>query len=572
MIEANELVNILISQYLNILNNDDLNDVISLLINEYRVFHDIIVIIVYSLFSSEAKSVFQFFQGITSIKVRQPFIFFLTKTTMSPNVVHLFPSITNEYFDKRNVYAFNFPKKKEEIKIINNYFTKCMNYYYEIGQNDNKSQSNTFNILICGPAGVGKSCFINQFLNEKCAKEGEGLSVTYKITSYVHPNYPIKIIDVPGFESENSVKLVQKIIENFENDMGDTKNILNLILYFHQLNERNFYSFEIEFIKYLVKLNKKIMFVLNDFNNHKKEDIKRLTDLTRKMLSKILETIPQSQNNKIDEIIYNITIIKLKQNICENNYIEKEEEYDKEDNKEIPIIINQCYGMDMLFLKIYDMFRNHKIHFEEINTSKDIKELWMKVKNYELLRKIKEIQDCEVNIKIECSKLILSYSKKHFFDLFNDYGKNVIKLLEEIQKLNKRNKYSDFDAVYKTMKNYINTLKDKDKENTINNFFSLLKEDKENFVNKGFDLNADNYNKESILIGYIFLRIFNNGLGFYDEDSRTILNNYCIFLNNAIDGFLKLSHEWKETYEDLKNHKSKKEWINKFFILKLPKE
>ena len=59
-----------------------------------------------------------------------------------------------------------------------------MNYYHEIGNNFINNKSQTFNILICGKAGVGKSSFINQFLNEKLAKEGEELSITKEITIF----------------------------------------------------------------------------------------------------------------------------------------------------------------------------------------------------------------------------------------------------------------------------------------------------------------------------------------------------------------------------------------------------
>ena len=47
---------------------------------------------------------------------------------------------------------------------------KCMKYYHEIGT-FKLNMSHSFNILICGPAGVGKSSFINQFLQEKKEKD-----------------------------------------------------------------------------------------------------------------------------------------------------------------------------------------------------------------------------------------------------------------------------------------------------------------------------------------------------------------------------------------------------------------
>lgn len=98
---------------------------------------------------------------------------------------------------------------------------KCINYYHEIGT-FKLNMCHSFNILICGPAGVGKISFINQFLQEKQAKEGEGLSVTHEITKYIHSKYPITIFDTPGFERYDTVKMVRYTIEEFENNINES--------------------------------------------------------------------------------------------------------------------------------------------------------------------------------------------------------------------------------------------------------------------------------------------------------------------------------------------------------------
>ena len=116
---------------------------------------------------------------------------------------------------------------------------KCMNYYHEISISK-LNNSHSFNILVCGPAGVGKSTFINQFLEEKQAKEGEGVSVTHEITKYFHPKYPITIFDTPGFEDENTVNMVFNTIKKFDEEIKNTKNHLDLIIYYTQLKERTF--------------------------------------------------------------------------------------------------------------------------------------------------------------------------------------------------------------------------------------------------------------------------------------------------------------------------------------------
>ena len=107
-------------------------------------------------------------------------------------------------------------------------------------------------------------------MHDKIAKEGEGLSITNKIKSYIHPKYPIKIFDTPGFEDESTVKIIKREIENFDKDMIDSNRHLDLILYFNTLGGRIFYAMEIELIKWLFTENKKIFLFLMIFKIIKK--------------------------------------------------------------------------------------------------------------------------------------------------------------------------------------------------------------------------------------------------------------------------------------------------------------
>jgi GTPase SAR1 family protein len=97
----------------------------------------------------------------------------LTKKDNNPNILDLFQFVTNEFFDKRNVFAKKFPANAKEIEDIHNFFLKCMYYYNEVRDSENDVQVHTFNILVCGVAGVGKSSFIKQFLKEKLQKKEE---------------------------------------------------------------------------------------------------------------------------------------------------------------------------------------------------------------------------------------------------------------------------------------------------------------------------------------------------------------------------------------------------------------
>ena len=83
------------------------------------------------------------------------------------------------------------------------------------------------------------------------AKEGER-SVTHEITKYIHSKYPITIFDTPGFEGDDTVKMVRNTIEEFEKNINESKNHLDLILYYTQLKQRSFFQMEIELIKKLM--------------------------------------------------------------------------------------------------------------------------------------------------------------------------------------------------------------------------------------------------------------------------------------------------------------------------------
>ena len=67
------------------------------------------------------------------------------------------------------------------------------------------------------------------------------------------------------------------------------------------------------------------------------------------------------------------------------------------------------------------------------------------------------------------------------------------------------------------------------------------------------------------------LKRFENEIGQYDDKSKNFLRELCTSLNRAIEGFLDLSKEWESTYKSLKAHKSDKDWVNKYFIVEVPK-
>ena len=256
-----------------------------------------------------------------------------------------------------------------------------MNYYHEIDNNDINGHLNTFNILICGQYGTGKSTFINHFIHEKVVKEGEFLFETHKIKSYIHPKYPIRIFDTPGFENDYSVKICKNTLEEFDKDMKDLNKHIDLIIYFKKLQLMNFYCIEENSIKWLFTENKMIIFVLSIFGNIKKADIMKSYEATKDYIKKIINPIEKDKLNKInhEKILDNIVIIKLKQSLDE--YVDEDEEGK---NK---IKIKQWYGVDSLFIKIFDLFVNQRVSRYEIDKAKYTKEILNEIKKKNHLKK-----------------------------------------------------------------------------------------------------------------------------------------------------------------------------------------
>ena len=558
-IKMNEEYNNLIDKYYRDSDYNQLNEKISELLAKYTKFYDVLIIIANKLLDTNSRIIFKYFQGLNKNKSKSPFMLFLTKKDNSPKVLDLFELIDNEFYDKRNVYAYKFPTNDIEIELINKFCINCMNYYHELGNCDNNFENHTFNILTLGQAGTGKSTFINQFIKEKVAKEGEGILSTHKITSYLHPNYPIKIIDTPGFENLNSVLNIYKLLNEFETKTKEPKKRIDLILYFINMNERCFLSIEIELVKFLIIRKKKIIFVLNKIRIYSQREVRRLTEIFKESLIKIAKSMPEYKYMYIDNITDNIITIKLKQDTFQ-------EETEEEDKEKEHIIIKQCDGMDKLFKRIHEMFEKHKISIIELEKNIDNYKLIDFVKKYELLEHFRRVEDEYIYIIINSARLILSYGKTSLFGLFFKENKRK-ELLEQLISMNS-DKYKDTDSLYNKIEDQINQIKNKDE--VVNDFFNSLLNLRKYFDTSEIDFEAF-YNNHTILIGYFCLKEFEKEYGQYDIKTTEYLKELGGKLNVAIDGFFEISKEWENIYKSLKEHKSNEEWLNKYFIVKIPK-
>jgi predicted GTPase len=328
----------------------------------------VIIISVNSLLDEDSKFLFKNLQNFRI----QPIILYLTKNENCPNIEDLYKIITDLcFYDKRNLYAFRYPTNDIDKIMIKN---KLMNFIYYYHEWDSLPSINEdiFNILILGESGSGKSSFINQFLQEKKAKE-----MTGKIAKYFHPKYPITIFDTPGDLSYKGII----------NEIGE--NNIDLILFFITSRNIDLLNSKIQLIKEIIRKNKEIVIIYNTFGIDENENT-------------IKNILRQVNSNKI---IDNIIKINLKQ------YIEEKD--NKEDNH-CNYKINKCYGMDSLFNYIYEIFKPYIINVFNLEYQ-NLKYEKIDINSFKYWERIKSICNKNNNLKTNAIKIILSYSTKSFF-------------------------------------------------------------------------------------------------------------------------------------------------------------
>jgi len=110
----------------------------------------------------------------------------------------------------------------------------------------------TFNILVIGRPGSGKSTLINILLNRRKAREGIGESVTQIVSKYVHDKYPLAFEDTPGFENAQDLEKIIYFINTSNNIFKQGKNKFHLVLYLiNSSNERTFIGEEVKLIQFI---------------------------------------------------------------------------------------------------------------------------------------------------------------------------------------------------------------------------------------------------------------------------------------------------------------------------------
>jgi len=73
------------------------------------------------------------------------------------------------------------------------------------------------------------------------------------------------------FWNENTINIIFNTIKQFDEEIKNTKNHFDLIIYYSQLKERTIYINETDLIKYLLDTEKNFIFILDTFGLFRKK-------------------------------------------------------------------------------------------------------------------------------------------------------------------------------------------------------------------------------------------------------------------------------------------------------------
>ena len=197
------------------------------------------------------------------------------------------------------------------------------------------------NIACIGRFGQGKSTGVNALLKEYKAKESnKGSSQTKNLTFYQVKNNPIRILDIPGFENDQTVNDAKEKLKKCGVKINEIKDKIHFILYFLNYSEkRAFMKLELPIIEEITNhKSSKIIYVIT----HSKPN------MTEKIKNKIFERINTGIKGITKDSPISDKIEKMFK--ANDNNVVFVNFHKNELNDEEP------FGNKELFKKIYDFF------------------------------------------------------------------------------------------------------------------------------------------------------------------------------------------------------------------------
>ena len=213
------------------------------------------------------------------------------------------------------------------------------------------------NIACIGRFGQGKSTGVNAILKEYKAKESsKGSSQTKNLTFYQVNKQPIRILDIPGFEDQETIK---KAVEKFKQcgeRINKIKDNLHIVLYFLNYNEDRLFSrMELPMIEELCNhKSSKIIYVITHSNPKMDEEDK---EEKIRNINEGLQNVTKNNSNIYKETELGGLLYASSENVVFVNF--------HRDNK----TGFEEFGIENLFQTIY----NHFVETEDyINSTKTI--------------------------------------------------------------------------------------------------------------------------------------------------------------------------------------------------------
>lgn len=165
----------------------------------------------------------------------------------------------------------------------------------------------TFNVMILGKTGVGKSTLINNVFHQKLTDTGVGKPITQVIRKITKPDFPLAIYDTPGFElgGENAFStLLEEVTGEIEKKSGDMNEAIHCIWYCISTPSHRFEQAEVDFLREFCEKTSKyevpiIIIMTQSYAKKETDDLKREIEKENLPVVKVIPIL--AEDYSIDE-------------------------------------------------------------------------------------------------------------------------------------------------------------------------------------------------------------------------------------------------------------------------------